>query len=265
MIQELQQQFFQLFIAIRSWLVIYLALSFLLFSGGVAEYSLWEKTGYFFSFSSDSFASLLFRQLTTDMVPASVPVIVTSPLTAFVIQVKIALLAGLILTLPILLYMLGSFISPALYSRERLLLRMTVFTSSGLFFAGAIFAYLVIVPVTLRVLYEFATPIGVTTLLSSDALLSIVFALIFVTGIAFTLPVMMVLLSLVGLVNPAVWTAYWRQVLVAILLISAIITPDGSGVSMVLLSLPTTMLYGCGIVISRMVARPGTPVTVTEV
>ncbi len=265
MLQDIRQQFLHFFFTIRSWLVVYLLLSLFLFSGGVAEYSLWGKTGYFFSFQGDSFAAKLFKQLVTDIVPASVPIIVTSPLTAFVIQVKIALLAALVLTLPMLLYMVGSFISPALYRRERATLRLVVVTSSTLFFMGSVFAYYYIVPVTLSVLYAFADPIGVTAMLSSDALLAIVFALIFVTGMAFTLPVMMVVLSMVGVVSPVVWVMYWRQVLVAILLVSAIITPDGSGVSMVLLSVPTIILYGCGIVISHMVARTPVEVQATRV
>jgi sec-independent protein translocase protein TatC len=265
MLHDIRQQFLHFFFTIRSWLVIYLLLSFLLFSSGVGEYSLWGKTGYFFSFQGDSFAAQLFKKLVTDIVPASVPIIVTSPLTAFVIQVKIALLAALILTLPLLLYMIGSFVAPALYRRERTILRAVVVAASLLFFIGSVFSYHYIVPTTLQVLYTFAEPIGVTTMLSSDALLAVVFALIFVTGVAFTLPVMMVVLSMMGVVSPAVWVMYWRHVLVAIFIVSAIITPDGSGVSMVLLSVPTTILYGCGIVISHMVARPSSEMRVTRV
>lgn len=264
MLQELHQQFVMFFHAVRSWLILYLLMTLLLFSGGVGEYTWFGKTGYFFSFSGESFAALLFKQLVTDIAPAAVPIIVTSPLTAFVLQVKLALLSAFILTLPMLLYTIGSFVAPALYRRERLILVTLVGCASGLFLAGAVFAYTFIAPVTLQVLYEFTAPIGVTALLSSDSLVAMVFALVFVTGVAFTLPVMMVVLSALGVVAPVVWTTHWRQVLVAILVISAIITPDGSGVSMVLLSVPTTLLYGCGIVVSRIVTRPVSGSVVTN-
>jgi len=265
MLQDIRQQFILLFTAIRSWLVIYVLLAIVLFSVGVAEYTVWGKTGYFFSFNSDPFVALLFARLVVDVAPAAVPIIVTSPLTAFVIQVKLALLAAFILTLPLFLYLIGSFLAPALYHSERMALRLVILASSTLFFFGAVFAYVFVVPVTLRVLYEFAAPIGVTALLSGEALLGLVFALVFVTGAAFMLPVMMVIMTAIGLVSAVTWVTYWRQVLVAILIISAIITPDGSGVSMVLLGLPTAVLYGCGVVISHMVARPATDRRATHV
>lgn len=243
----------------------YFLLTILLLSGGVAEYTFFDKTGYFFSFSGDSFAALLFKQLVTDIAPAAIPIIVTTPLTAFVLQVKIALFVALILTAPLLIYMIGTFVAPALYRHERVSLLAITITSSALVVTGALFAYNYIVPVTLRVLYEFAAPIEVTTLLASDALLAMTFALVFVTAVAFTLPVVMVLLSAVGLVSPVAWVTYWRQVIVTILVVSAIITPDGSGVSMVLLSVPTALLYGGGIIMSYVVAQPVADASVTTV
>lgn len=246
MLQEFYSEIQQLWLGLRSWMYVYLLLAGFIFMFGLQEYTILERSFVYFSITAESFATYFFQMLVTDVVPSSIPLIVTSPLTAFVIQVKLSLFVAFVLTFPILLHNFLLYILPALYQRERSILSWTMVIGTVLFFSGVIFSYVLLVPMTLEVLYGFAGSLGVTTYLASETLLSFVFALLLVSGLAFTVPIVMVLLTGARLVPAVVWWQNWRQVLIVILLVSAIITPDGSGVAMLLLAAPTMVLYGCG-------------------
>lgn len=183
--------------------------------------------------------------------PDNVELVVTNPISAFVSQALIATLLSLLLTLPYFLYKITTYMIPALHLHERKLLSMTLFPSMLLFLLGAFFAYTVIIPPTLSFLYTYASAIGATLLFSVPEFISLVFSIVIVTGVSFLLPVFMFLLSRIGLTPEHFWKKQWRYALISFLLFSAIITPDGSGVSMAFLSLPLVTLYLVGIIISK--------------
>ena len=205
--------------------------------------------------AEESFAAEFFNSLVADVAPADIPLVVTSPTAAFVVQVKLAFLLALIFTFPVFLWRLASYLAPALRSRERQALALVVGPSLILFAVGVAFAYHTIAPVTLSILYGFTGPIGVVPLLGIVEFVGVVAALLLIAGCAFTIPVFMVLMTALGVISTAWWLARARYAIVGILVVSAIITPDGSGVSMLLLSVPVTVLYGAGIVVSAQVER----------
>lgn len=200
---------------------------------------------------SASFATQLFNYMTTDLIPEGVTLIVTNPLTAFIAQIKIALLLAFIFTLPFLLYRLIQYFSPALYMKEKVSVLKVALPSALLFTLGVAFSYLVLIPPTFTLLYAYTDNISAVPFFTVNEFIGIVLALVFATGIMFLLPVSMVLLSRLGLVPPNFWRAQWRYALLFFLIVSAIITPDGSGVTMTLLSIPMAGLYGVGLVISQ--------------
>jgi sec-independent protein translocase protein TatC len=97
--------------------------------------------------------------------------------------------------------------------------------------------------------------IEVVPMLTVDDFISLVMSLILLTGFAFTLPVVMILLTSIKIVPAAFWKQQWRYAILLFLILSAIITPDGSGVSVMLLAVPLCILYGCGTVVSMLTEK----------
>ena len=197
-----------------------------------------------------SLATRLFTVMKTSLVPQGVSIVVLGPLSPFIAPISVAFMAAFILSFPYLLFSLTRYVLPALHPSERRSLSSLFFFSLVLFFSGCAFGYAILIPNTFAILYSFAGPLGVTPFFSLDAFIGAVFGLTVSTGIAFLVPVVMKTLSSIGLVPAAVWRTHWRASILVILLFSAIITPDGSGVTMVILSVPLLLLYGAGVLIS---------------
>ena len=233
------------------WILLLLAFTIFFFSFGLKEVMIMGKSLTLPLPTSASFATELFNYMTTDLIPEGVTLIVTNPLAAFIAQIKIALLLAFIFTLPFLLYKLIQYFSPALYMNEKLSVLKVAVPSALLFALGAVFSYLVLIPPTFSLLYAYTDSIGATPFFTVNEFIGIVLALIFATGIMFLLPVSMALLSRFGILPQGFWQAQWRHALLFFLVVSAIITPDGGGVTMVLLSVPMAGLYGVGCIVSR--------------
>lgn len=244
-----------LFSTITDWLILFVVFAFFFFGFNVGEVALFGHSFPFVLPSANSFAIEIFKMMVDDLSPAAVPLIVTGPMTAFIAQAKIALLLALIFTFPLLCHRLIRFIAPALYARERALLYAVTIPAALLFIGGLAFAYKFIIPATFSILYGYAGQIGVSPFLSIDEFLGLSIALMVVTGITATIPAVMMLLTLLGAIRASFWVRQWRFALIGLLVASAIITPDGSGVSMALLSVPGMVLYGLGIVVSANVER----------
>ena len=114
------------------------------------------------------------------------------------------------------------------------------------------FAYAFVIPPTFKALYAYTAVTGVTSLFSMETFVSSVVTFMMITGVLFLLPVFMILLSFLGIIPPPFWWEHWRYAQVAFLVFSAIITLDGSGVSMVLLSLPLSGLYAVGATVAHL-------------
>lgn len=235
------------------WMLLLLTFTIFFFSFGMKEIIVFGKTFMFPLPTDPSFATVLFNYMTADLIPNNVTLIVTNPFTAFVVQIKVAFLLAFIFTLPVFLYRLIQYFSPALYVRERLSILKVVIPSAILFALGVVFSYFVIIPPTFSLLYKYTGGIGATPFFTASEFIGTVLALAFATGIMFLLPICMVLLSKFGVVPYNFWRMQWRYALLFFLIVSAIITPDGSGVTMILLSVPMSVLYGIGYIASNKV------------
>ncbi len=204
----------------------------------------------------ESFAALFFERMQNDLVSSTVRLVVTSPMEAFAAQVEIALVLALIVLLPVFLVRTVAFFSDALTPHERRALVRVIVPSVLLSATGAAFAYLYVIPPTFSVLYGYATPLGAETLLSVGGFVGTVVGLTFAIGIMFMTPVAMVMLARLGVVRSAFWIEKWRYALLTLLIFSAIITPDGSGITMLLVSVPLVALYGVGCVASTHARHP---------
>ncbi|MAG12881.1 hypothetical protein CL630_03680 [bacterium] len=234
-----------------SWLVFLLALTVFFFAFGLEQVLVFGKEIFLpFPTTAHSFAVTLFEYTKATLIPDGVELIVISPLTAFLAQMKVALFLSFIVSFPFLLYKLIGFIRPALYTHERRASFAVLTPTTLLFVGGVLFSYFVIIPPTFRILYLYATSLGATSFFGIGEFVALVFALSFTVGLVFLLPVFMYLASVLGLVEKGFWRENWRYAFFSFLVLSAIITPDGSGISMTLLTIPLITLYGVGTIIS---------------
>ena len=220
-----------LFKSLALWAVLVIVLSFFFFLPLVG---------------GDSPVIIVFQSLKDHLVPAGVELIVTDPLSGFLAQAIVALSLAFLASFPILLYEIVHYLSPALEHQEKRALGLIILPSLLLFFGGCWFAYSFIVPATFKMLFPFALSIEAVPFFLVDQFIQLVFGITIATGVLFLLPVFMVLLSSVGVVPREFWLKNWRYASVIFLAFSAIITPDGTGITMLLLTAPLSGLYLVG-------------------
>lgn len=160
---------------------------------------------------------------------------------AFDIQFQVALAAGLVLSSPIWLYQVFAFFVPGLNRREKRYTFGFFFSAVPLFLAGCVAGWFVL-PRIVEVMFRFV-PDGSTTLYDAKYYLDFVLKLLLAAGIAFVLPVFLVLLNFVGVLRGMTILKGWRWAVLAIVVFTALATPAADVLSMVLLAVPMTVLY----------------------
>ncbi len=157
------------------------------------------------------------------------------------LQIKVALLTGVIISAPIWLYQLWAFIAPALHRKEK---RNSIFffVAATPFFAAGTYLGYSILPVAIKVLFGF-TPESLTNLVKFDDYLDFVMRAILLFGIAFELPVFLVTFNLIGFLSGAAILRPWRIWVFCIVLFVAGFTPSADPLSMILLAVPLILLY----------------------
>lgn len=172
-----------------------------------------------------------------------------SPQEAFMVYLKIAVVSGFVLSLPILLYQLWSFISPAVEKRMRRYSVSFVLFSLLAFVLGCCFAYYVLVPVALNFLLTFSRG-ELEPVISVNKYISFVIAIILCAGLVFEMPVLSFLLSRIGILNHRFLRRRFKYAVLIICIIAAIITPTADIFNMLLLAVPMLCLYEISIWIS---------------
>ena len=175
----------------------------------------------------------------------------TSPTTPVVVTFKLAFVVGFILALPVIAYQAWAFFSPALYDREKQYIIPAITVGFLLFLAGIAMAYFLVLPLGLRFLIGFQAE-TLTPIITVDEYLRFATRLILAFGIIFEMPVVLVLLSFMGIVTPAGLRKYQRHALVTLALVSALLTPADLG-TMFMLLVPMVLLYELSIWLVRLV------------
>ncbi|MEC3993106.1 twin-arginine translocase subunit TatC [Actinacidiphila sp. DG2A-62] len=166
---------------------------------------------------------------------------VSGLLGGFSIALKVSLMAGIVGASPVWLYQLWGFLAPGLHRNEK---RYTLgFVGAGvpLFLAGGLLAY-EILPQTARIMIGFV-PNDTTNLLALDDFLDLVVRMIVVFGLAFELPLVLVLLNFTGVVSGRRMLGWWRGMVIGITVFAAVATPTGDPLTMCLLAAPIVFLY----------------------
>lgn len=174
---------------------------------------------------------------------------ITEPLEGFMTYLKVAAIAGVGLASPVVFYEVWRFVAPGLYPKEQKFILPLVIASTTLFLAGAAFGYFVIFRFVFSYLLQITSP-DVKAVLSIDAYLGAAVRLLLAFGICFQLPVVVFFLSRAGLIDHRDMTRFFKYSVVAIFLLSAVLTPPDV-LSQILMAAPLLLLYGIGIAIAR--------------
>lgn len=172
----------------------------------------------------------------------------------FLTHIWTALVAGFIVASPIVFFEFWRFIKPALYENEKKHASGAVFFTSILFTMGVLFGYYLIVPLSIHFLGNYSISNEVTNQININSYISTVVSISLASGVVFLLPIFVFFLSKVGLLTPAFMKRYRRHSYVAMLLLSAIITPPDV-FSQIMVAIPLVFLYEIGIFISRRIEK----------
>ena len=204
-------------------------------------------------FFIDNFLELLLLPLSNVDSKNPVNLQVLSVQGMFIIKWTIALVGGIIFSVPIITYQIWKFIAPGLYANEKGFVLPLVIFSFLSFSSGILFSYFILIPYCLNF---FASLSGDTVLnnFSINHYFSFITWMLLGSGIVFQLPVISLLLSIIGLLTPPFMRHYRRHSIVAIFILSSFITPPDP-VSMLVMALPLIILYEISIGISWLVNR----------
>ena len=170
----------------------------------------------------------------------------------------VSIFLALIFAMPLIIYQIWAFLAPGLYPGEkRLIFKMTV-PAFVLFIMGCLFAYLIILPFTIEFLIGVIFAIGGQPLITVDDLITFILLFTLAFGIIFELPIIMAGITRLGVVEPAFWKAHWRWAVLGSVLFGGLITPDGSGITQMMVAIPMLILYAVGYFVSKRMAKRST-------
>jgi sec-independent protein translocase protein TatC len=169
----------------------------------------------------------------------------------FMIHMKTALYAGMLVASPYIIYQLFRFVSPALYDNERKYATALVASGYGMFMLGTALNYLLIFPLTVRFLGTYQVSPDVANMLTLQSYMDTLIMMSLVMGVVFELPVVSWLLGKMGLVNRQLMRTWRKHAVVVILVVSAIITPTTDAFTLFVVALPIWLLYELSILIVK--------------
>lgn len=203
----------------------------------------------------DNVASIFFREISSQLLPPGVELIVTNPLDAFFAQLQISLFLATVFSIPLMIYEAIAFLSPALYEHEKKIVSRFLLPSLILFISGCAFCYFLLLPFILRFLYAYAFSLGAIGYINIHDFISITLLTMLAFGIVFELPLLMIGLSWLDVISPYFWRENWRYAVLAFFIFAAIITPDGTGITQLLVAVPMCLLYLLGYMGCRKLKR----------
>lgn len=206
-------------------------------------------------FANDLYAFLaqpLLRHL-----PEGATMIATAVTSPFVAPFKLSLFAALLIAVPYVLYQAWAFVAPGLYRHERKLVLPLLVASTSLFYVGAAFAYYAVFPVVFG-FFTAVAPEGVQVATDISAYLDFVLMMFLAFGLAFQVPIAVVLLIRTGVTSVQAVGAKRPYIIVGAFVVGAILTPPDV-LSQVMLAVPLWLLFESGLVVARLVDRARAP------
>lgn len=163
------------------------------------------------------------------------------PTGMILVRMELALVVGVVVSLPVILYQFWSFVAPGLLPNEKRYIPSAILLTSACFLIGAAFAYFVMMPMVLPFLYSMGTE-TITATININEYISFVLRLVLVAGLLFELPVLSFFLARVGILDPAFLKKYRRYGIVIVFILAAIVTPPDP-MSQLMMAVPLIGLY----------------------
>lgn len=173
----------------------------------------------------------------------------------FTMSMTSSVIAGLVFAFPYAFWEVWRFIKPGLKPSERRSARGAVFYVTFLFFSGVLFGYYVVTPLAINFLANFTLDPSIINEFSISSYISLVATLTLACGVAFQLPIVVFVLSKIGILTPAFMKEYRKHSMIVILIVAAVITPSPDIYSQILVAIPLFLLYEVSIMVSGKVER----------
>jgi sec-independent protein translocase protein TatC len=180
--------------------------------------------------------------------------ITTSPVEGFLQIVKIVFATGVLLSLPLMIYFIAQFVMPGLKPKEQKILVYGGLTGAVLFAAGVTMCYTITLPVAVKIMFYFNDYLGTTANWKIDAYLGFVMQLLIGFGLAFELPLILLMLGRMGVVTVEQLCKYRRHVIIGILVVAMVLTPPDV-ITQLQMAIPLYLLYELCILILRLTRR----------
>jgi sec-independent protein translocase protein TatC len=181
--------------------------------------------------------------------PKGATLIATNVISPILVPLKITLMAAFLVALPVVLYQLWAFVAPGLYSHEKKLVLPLVITSTFLFVVGVAFCYFLVIPGMSKFIQAFA-PASITAAPDIEQYFGFVLTLFMVFGIAFEVPIAVVVLARMGVVSIEQLRQWRGYFIVGAFIVSAVVTPPDV-ISQLSLAIPMCILYEIGILAAK--------------
>lgn len=208
-----------------------------------------------YAFSQDLF-DILSKPLLKVM-PSGSSLIFTSVAEAFFTYMKVAFIAGIILTSPFVLFQVWAFVAPGLYRNEKRYVIPFVAAGSFFFALGILFAYFVAIPVGFKFLLGYATDF-IKPMPSMKEYLSFSIKFLLAFGLVFEFPVVLVLLARIGVVDAKMLARHRKYAILLIFIFAAVMTPPDV-ISQLLMAIPLMGLYELSIILSKIFGKKAKP------
>jgi sec-independent protein translocase protein TatC len=177
-----------------------------------------------------------------------------SPMDPFFITLRLAITVGLILASPVVVYQVWAFLAPALLPSERRVIVPSLYMGLVLFAAGVVLAYVVALPITFRFTMGFQTHALEQSIVAGEYM-AVVTRILIAFGLVFELPVVILVLSALGLVTPEFLASKRRHAIAIITVLACLLTPGDVVTLSIVMMVPLVLLYELGILLSRLVTR----------
>jgi len=183
-----------------------------------------------------------------NLLPQKVNLIQITPIGAFSTQINVAAMLGVILAMPIIVRELAAFIEPGLYQHEKAIARKFTAAATGLFVIGCLFSYYVVIPYV-DFLYRYGQSIDIITFFDIGIFVPFIMQFLIISGLSYQLPIVRWIFTISGIVEYKFWRKKLKYAVIMIIIFSAVISPDGSGVTMWFAAGPMLLLYVLGMLI----------------
>ncbi len=236
-LQDLRNRVFRIAIAVGAVTAICMTFSISLFNLDGYKIPLLRPDPF------NNIAIQVILALKENLLPQNVNFIQITPLGAFSTQINVAAMLGIISVMPIIVMELAGFIGPGLYQHEKAIVKKFTASAIGLFAIGCLFSYFVVIPYVFNFLYKYGQSMGVSTFFDIGKFVPFVMQFLIIFGFSYQLPIIMWATTVSGMVEYKFWRHKLKYAVIIIAIFGAVISPDGSGITMWFAAGPMLLLY----------------------